>query len=129
LTHTTKTAKKAKSPNISLTMRRENTFTFKTVGANHCGTSDTMTVKYTFTCTCTADSIDERGFLFDQLVIDQFFQGITKTEKSCEKLSIWSARELFKIILKQNGKCRIKTMELTLSPAPYQASMTFKYEA
>jgi hypothetical protein len=44
---------------------------------------------------------------------------------SCEKLTIACTKKLVTLIKKDNPRCRIRSIELTLSPHPFQASMTY----
>jgi hypothetical protein len=112
-----------------LTLQRNGTFHVVATGLNHCGITGDMDVQYALKCVCDTKSLDSRGFLVDQLSIDACLQAITTTNLSCEALTIDIARKLYKAILRENPKCMIMVMELTLSPSPFLASMTFTYEA
>lgn len=109
-----------------LTMNREGTFRFKAVGPNHCGVDENLQVNYRMVCECYA-TLDRRGFLFDQINVDNYFQSIQSSVLSCEKLTIKCAQKLLKMIKKENAICAIRSMSLTLSPAPFKASMTYDW--
>ena len=109
-------------------MVREGKFKLHATGPNHCGLKERMEVRYSMTCVCSANSLDNRGFLFDQVNVDQFFQGIKKTELSCEKLVVECSRQLWRLIRKENPSCKIQRISLTLSPEPFAARMTFDYK-
>jgi len=104
-------------------MNREGQFRISATGPNHCGVDEDLTIKYHMICVCE-DSLDHRGFLFDQINVDQYFQGIQSSALSCEKLTMKCARKLMSLIKDENPDCVIRRMSLTLSPAPFKASMT-----
>jgi hypothetical protein len=110
-----------------LKMVRSGEFEIATYGDNHCGTSDHFKVKYHLTCDCSA-RLDSRGFLFDQLNIQQYFESIKRTQLSCERLTVVCLTQLLEHILTENPTCEIRKMELTLSPEPFLASMTHSLE-
>jgi hypothetical protein len=112
----------------SLTIERAGQFRIATFGPNHCGTLPYLTVKYRMVCQCAA-KLDARGFLFDQVEVDRFFQRIERTDKSCEKLTMDSLTNLIAMIRKENPDCVINRMALTLSPEPFAASMTEVFDA
>lgn len=111
----------------TFTLRRTGAFTQHTHGATHCGTSNVLAVRYVLSVTCTVDSLDSRGFLFDQMNVDSFFQHAKSTALSCENLTVFYGREIYKLIIRENPSCRIKRFALTLSPAPHAAELTFEY--
>jgi hypothetical protein len=110
----------------TLTMNRRGNFEVFTVGDSHCGTlhNDYLPVQYHLNCVCE-NVLDSRGFLFEQVSVDNFFKNIKKTRLSCEKLTISCVRRLITLIKKDNPICRIQSIELTLSPFPHAASMTY----
>ena len=112
----------------SLKMDREGEFRVRATGPSHCGVDENLTIKYHMECLCD-NKLDGRGFLFDQLNVDQYFQRIRTTTLSCEKLCVDCGRELMRRIKEENPGCIIRKMTLTLAPAPYKASMTFDWEA
>jgi hypothetical protein len=119
---------KAKSEATKLTMNRNGDFQVRATGDRHCGVLEDLNVKYAMICECDA-KLDERGFLFDQINVDNFFKSIRRTELSCEDLCMDCVRKLLVLIKEENPKCVIRKMSLTLSPQPFAASMTFEYEA
>jgi len=110
-----------------LTMNREGRFHIDAYGPNHCGVSDYLEINYRMICECQPASLDKRGFLFDQINVDNFFQNIKSSRLSCERLTIKCVRNLVKAIKAENPDCRINKVELTLSPAPFKASMTYAW--
>ena len=109
-------------------MRRKGDFTVTTYGDNHCGTTEKLNIKYELIVECSV-SLDERGFLFDQINVDKFFKQIRMTKLSCEHFSIQCARKLWRLIKNENRSCQIQDMKLLLSPAPFAASMEFCYNS
>lgn len=111
----------------TMEMMRGGDFDLHTYGDSHCGTAEEFKVRYNLKCLCSP-VLDSRGFLFDQLNIQSFFESIQKTSLSCEQLTIVCLEQLLDHILAENPTCQIHTMELTLSPAPYLASMKHTWE-
>lgn len=109
----------------TLTLERTGEFTIRTRGDHHCGTLPTLKVKYKMTCVC-AKRLDVRGFLFDQLKVDEYFQKRLATSLSCEQLTILSMEDIVAAIQAENPRCEILESSLTLSPEPFMASMTFR---
>jgi hypothetical protein len=110
-------------------MNRQGDFTILTTGDSHCGTltNQYLPVRYTMVCECE-NVLDKRGFLFEQVNVDKFFKNMTRTTLSCEKLTISCCKRLVTLIKKDNPSCRIRSIKLTLSPHPFQASMTYSVE-
>lgn len=111
----------------TLEMIRSGEFDIKTYGANHCGVSDAFKIRYHLRCVCSA-KLDGRGFLFDQLNIQSFFEDIKRTSLSCEQLTEACLEQLLGHILVENPGCQIFRMELTLSPEPFMASMIHAWD-
>ena len=109
-----------------LTMNRQGEFQIYTYGDSHCGTltNQFLPVKYHMVCECE-NILDPRGFLFEQVGVDQFFKGLKKTRLSCEKLTIACCKKLVTLIKEDNPICKVRSIKLTLSPHPFQASMTY----
>jgi hypothetical protein len=107
----------------TMTLDREGEFTIETFGNAHCGTLKIQPVRYSLNATFDA-VLDRRGFLADQLLVDRYFQGIKRSDLSCEKLCIQSLHHVRRVLLLDNPNLRIRSMKLTLSPAPYGAKMT-----
>jgi hypothetical protein len=116
----------SKKQDKTLTMNRQGEFKIHTIGDSHCGTftDQDLPVKYHMICVCETTT-DERGFLFEQVGVDQFFQSIKWTKMSCERLTMSCAEKILTLIHKDNPKCKVRSIELTLSPFPYAASMTY----
>lgn len=108
----------------TLTMRRKGEFTVSTFGANPCGTEPHQVVKYRLTCVCTT-KLDARGFLFDQMAVQQFFDEIAETDMSCEELVEEAVKGIVSRVDEENPTCLVKKIRLTLSPAPHVSSMTY----
>ncbi len=110
----------------TLTMNRRGDFSVFTIGDSHCGTltNQMLPVNYHLLCECE-NVLDTRGFLFEQVSVDNFFKNMKKTRLSCEKLTISCCKKLVTLIRKDNPSCRIRSIELTLSPFPHAASMTY----
>jgi hypothetical protein len=111
----------------TLKMDRSGEFRLYAYGPNHCGVDQDITVKYRMVCLCSP-KLDSRGFLFDQVNVDKFFQNIKRSKRSCESLTVACVRDLLKEIRKENPRCEILKMELTLAPEPFAASMTYSWE-
>jgi hypothetical protein len=107
----------------TLTMNRSGEFQVKTLGDHHCGLAKILDVKYHMVCVCTTD-LDRRGFLFDQVNVDNYFKSIRQTEMSCEQLVLNCSKSLILMILEENPQVKVHSIDLTLSPAPFLASMT-----
>lgn len=109
-----------------LTMNRSGEFKVFTTGDSHCGTltDQMLPIKYELVCECEV-TLDKRGFLFDQISVEGFFQGLKRTTMSCEKLTISCAKKLATLIRKENPACKIRSINLKLSPFPHMASMTY----
>lgn len=113
----------------TLTMNRQGEFKIFTYGDSHCGimTNQFLPVKYHMVCECEK-VLDERGFLFEQVNVDRFFQSLKRTRLSCEKLTIACTKRLVTLIRKDNPFAQVRSIKLTLSPHPFMASMTYSVE-
>jgi hypothetical protein len=111
----------------SLTLKREGRFTVQNRGKHWCGTREMQTIVYRVKVVCNV-TLDQRGFLFDQLSIERFFNLQTTCETSCEEFTLACARRLWAEIKKEHSGCEIRKLIVTLSPAPYSAEMTFEFE-
>jgi hypothetical protein len=107
----------------SLKMVRSGEFDIHTYGDNHCGTAEEFKIRYHLICECSP-VLDNRGFLFDQLNIQSYFESIKRTQLSCERLTVVCLEQLLEHILTENPTCEIRRMELTLSPEPFLASLS-----
>lgn len=116
--------------NHTLKMVRRGTFRFKQIGDHHCGLKSGdgfITVDYDVAVICEP-LLDRRGFLFDQVSIDNFFKSIKSSSLSCEQLTIRCAQKLVKMMLKENPSCRIKSISVKLSAWPHFADMTYSLD-
>lgn len=110
-----------------LTLRRGGEFTFSTDGPTHCGTESVLTLEYLVEVECDL-SLDDRGFLFDQLKIADYFHSIKSTRLSCEELAMQAARDVHAIILAENPSCRIHDLKLHLQSKGWKAAfVTFHF--
>lgn len=109
-------------------VKREGQFTVKTFGENHCGLKPLLAVKYNVEITC-GPTLDERGFLIEQLSIDEFFQKNTETDLSCERFAVDCARRLWSALNKENPVIDVIEMKVTLSPEPHHFGVTFVHNA
>jgi hypothetical protein len=116
----------------SLTLRRVGDFVMRTAGvdgANHCGLQANQEMKYEVFIKCRAPvSLDQRGFLFEQREVQQYFDDLGSTGLSCELLTCNSVAGLYALIRKENPLCEVLSIELTLTPKPYLASMICRWE-
>lgn len=110
-----------------LTMNRQGEFNIRATGPNHCGVIENLAIKYAMICECES-RLDKRGFLFDQINVDNYFKAIKRSRLSCEKLTVKCVRELVQAIRVENPRCVIRKVDLTLSPFPFMASMTYTWE-
>jgi hypothetical protein len=112
----------------TLTLRREGEFNIFTTGDSHCGTftNQNLQVRYALVCECE-NVLDSRGFLFEQVSVDQMFKKLKRTTMSCEKLTISCCKKIVGLIRKNNPSCRVRSIKLTLSPFPFGASMTYSF--
>lgn len=111
----------------TLTLNRKGEFKINATGPNHCGITENLTVRYDMTAVC-GTSLGPRGILFEQLNVDKYFQSIRRTQLSCEKLTMSCLNFLVKMIRRENPICNLQRLELTLSPEPFKAAMTYHWE-
>lgn len=130
MTVSKRTSKKSIKPKETktLTMNRAGEFMINATGPSHCGVLEDLIIKYNMVCVC-GPKLDSRGFLFDQINIDNYFQNLKKTRKSCERLATSCLSDLKKLIMKENPDCQIYRLDLTLSPEPHKASMTYSWKS
>ncbi len=113
-----------------LTLTRTGKFGFITVGHKHCGMAPVGTRQecdYRVTVKCDPDSLDDRDYMFEQLIVQAYFDRIKRVRSSCEHLVMRIASELEDVILEENPDLDIYWIEVEVKAAPYAASMTFKY--
>jgi hypothetical protein len=107
-------------------MDRQGEFKILATGPNHCGVVEDLAIKYQMICECNT-TLDRRGFLFDQINVDKYFQNIKRSQLSCEKLVQQCTKDLLRLIKEENPRCVIRKVDLTLSPFPFLASMKFSW--
>jgi hypothetical protein len=131
----------------TLTLRREGQFYQLVGGEHHCGAKaqlvsvrvngDVTTrhkgpeaamaipVNYALTVAC-GPTLDHRGFLFDQAMVDKWFQrkGQAVSSLSCEALTIALANQLMDKLARDAAHCELRGVTLQLSPAPHKASLS-----
>lgn len=131
----------------SLVLRRSGTFHQLVSGDHHCGPvgklvsagvrgngdvvrtkdgpSKAVLVKYELTVACSP-VLDHRGFLFDQAMVDLWFQrqGARVSSLSCEALTIQLANTLMDKLGRDASHCDLRGVTLQLSPAPHLASLS-----
>lgn len=124
----------------SMAIHREGLVNVSVTGNHHCGTTEWlrrdgkqkpyMPCKYTVDVTCEP-GLDHRGFLFDQLMVETTMTAIASkpSHDSCELRAQKMAKILLKAISDDVPSCDITHLRLSLSPAPYAASVTVAYWA
>lgn len=118
----------------TLTIARSGQVAWKVTGDHHCGPKallkpdGTIAVRYSLRLTC-APTTDERGFLLDQAMVDKWMarQASRETDLSCEQLVMRVAEDLLAKIAHDTPHCDVKSLTLSLSPAPFQASIEVSY--
>lgn len=113
---------KQSSIKSALTMVRGGIFHLAAFG----GRTD-LDVKYNTIIKCGA-ATDRRGFLFDQVMVDNYFQSLKRTDLSCEQFTMQCANELAARIREENPKVDVRSFELTLTPAPFASSITYAWK-
>lgn len=111
-----------------LTMDRSGEFHLHAYGSHHCGITTDLVVKYEVFVECLAQ-VDRRGFMFDQVNVDNYFQAIKKTRLSCERLAMKCATDLLRMIAKDNPHCTVLKLDVALNPAPFHATMRYTWTA
>ena len=136
----------------TLTMRREGLYTQAVDGLHHCGPKALLVdmripdpapgqrvvvhktttklvkgipVRYNLTVAC-GPTLDHRGFLFDQAMVDLWFarRGERITSLSCEAYAVSLANSFMDKLAKDAPHCDVRGITLQLSPAPHQARIS-----
>jgi Xaa-Pro aminopeptidase len=114
-----------------LTLTRHGSFSVLTEGEHHCGVAEhgeKLVIGYNVQVCCYADeSLDRRGFLFEQRIVDDYFQKIKRVKSSCELLAMRVASDIEDIAMEENALLDIKWINVQLSAFPHKAHMTFRY--
>lgn len=122
----------------SMQIRREGQLTLTVRGDNHCGAKshvygpnrDKLSVRYIASVECEP-ALDERGFLFDQLMVDELLKEISikPSHWSCEVTAQRMAMKLIKRLKTDVPTCKVTSLTLSLSPEPYMAAVTVNYRS
>ena len=99
-------------------------FQIETFGDFHCSTLPRPRVQYHVHIDATDESLDQRGFLFDQLDCPTYFDHIGRSDLSCELLARKAAQELSGMILKENPHATLLQITVLLSPEPFEVKVT-----
>ncbi len=113
----------------TLTLTRAGEFSFRTVGDKHCGPARSGTIqvcRYVVRVKCRPE-LDADGYLFEQLLVQEYFSRIKSVKSTCELLAMRAASELEDVINEANPGIELIWIEVTLAADPYAASMTFRY--
>jgi len=125
------------------TITRRGDLTFTVHGATHCGSQDftrpvkvgdreghVLSARWTIEATASADSLDGRGFLFDQAALDHLVHRVATRDSfdSCELLAAALAGSFCRAVAKENGACVLGTVRVTISPSPYLSDITCTFE-
>lgn len=117
----------------SMKIERSGECNWRVVGDHHCGPKALLKdgripVKYSVSVTCEPH-LDQRGFLFDQAMVDLWMQRQSQIETtdSCEQLVITLAEKMLAKMAKDVPHCKVTELILTLSPAPHLAGVTARF--
>ena len=121
---------------ISIVRRGETTALVK--GSLHCGTNTYCTkiedvrvlpIRWTFAAACTPDSLDARGFAFDQAALDELVHHVSNksARDSCEQLARDLGRAFCQAVYKENERCTLTALTVTVSPAPYLSELSVSF--
>lgn len=122
----------------TLTIHRAGDIPLRVVGDTHCGAKAAgkpvgkcdlgdiyeVPVKYEAMVVC-APTLDARGFLFDQVMLDAWMQSWSREPitLSCEALVITMANRLQDHMARKVSHCDLRTITLSISPNPYLAKV------
>ena len=127
-------------------MERTGTTVFRCHGPHHCGSvnyslgatqyppttaagtpQDPHLIPINWELRCAmAEVLDERGFLFDQIGVRDWFdaRGAAGTLESCERVVVSTARDFLAKVGRDDPHCIIRGMTLVFSPAPHTWRVT-----
>lgn len=107
-------------------MERRGYVEWPVFGSNHCGTvqhlkGGSIPIKWWVQMICSSDSLDEQGFLVDNMAAEHLMAELAATPSalSCEKLVCFCLDRLVERINLTEPKCRILELSMSLSPGPY----------
>jgi hypothetical protein len=136
----------------TITITRRGEVNWRVTGLHHCGPSDQVRseavwrranqdywmpgqlhrpyipVRYVVVVVC-APRLDERGFLFDQVTMADYMAKLAdqETDLSCERLCDRAATTILEKLKTDAPACRVRSLTMTLSPAPHVAEVTAQY--
>jgi len=109
-----------------LCMERTGRVAWPVFGEDHCGAKEVVQggrveIEYWAKLRFSPDSLDDRGFLVDNMAIERFMAGETRTPTalSCERLVRYCIERFVAYVNATEPKCRILSFEMTLSPDPF----------
>jgi hypothetical protein len=112
---------------------RQGTVDWQVFGPNHCGTVNhlhggSIRVRYDVSLKCE-NQLDSQGFLIDNMFVDNLMRELAAvpTDLSCELLVDHIATHLFAAIEKVHGTLLIRSCRISLSPDPFEATITGEY--
>jgi hypothetical protein len=111
---------------VKLTLKREGQFHLEVYGNNHCSPQDggnIMRFKVAIECYAT----DDRGFVYAQEALQEYFDDLGDTDLSCENLAAQCARELHEEITESLHDDNLR-VTVELSPPPYAGSIEAQFD-
>lgn len=112
----------------TMTIVRHGNFRVRPMGDKHCGVNLGNAVingNYWVRIRCTP-RLDDRGFLFEQRVVDEVFQTLDATAMSCELLAYVCCRKVIERVTEDNRNLAIRSVEVSISAEPFGATLTYK---
>ena len=119
--------KKPKKLRRTMSILRHGNFRVKPIGDAHCGIdlgNARIEANYFVRVECVP-TLDHRGFLFEQRVVDEVFQGIEECAMSCELLAYTCCQLVKERILNDNPSLEIRCIEVSISAAPFPATLIY----
>lgn len=111
---------------MKFTLRRSGKVTMRPPpGIGRCGVEDEFPCRYEVVLVAEG-GLDKRGFLVDQLAVDQLAQS-QEVNASCELAAKDLAERIARHVHINNQEVEILVLDVTLSPRPYAASITYHY--
>lgn len=118
----------------AITLERFGYLKVRVIGDKHCGAASavaadgTVDVKYTVRITVPPNDLDPGGFIVDQEKLHQVLTTLASDPagwgETCEQL-VWAwGTYLTRWVNTENLVCYVRSMTLTLSPAPHAGSFT-----
>ena len=111
---------------LKFCMERTGHVVWPVFGENHCGTvqhlrGGSIPIKWWVQLTCAPQSLDEHGFLVDNMAAEHLMSELAKTatDLSCERLVCFCVERFVERINRTEPGCRIIELSMSLSPEPY----------